>query len=923
MSNDAPTPISDEEVVALTKAAFEHSRQDINHRAAAETPRELQQQQPGITIDLGHKNIARLPDEVIDVIRAEIERLALSHNLLSTLPSRLIECRRLRYLNVRYNAMREIPNAILDMTSLEILDVSRNKIRSIPSKISNLTSLKVLAIAKNKIEELPVCLGEINSLQVLKLDGNPLVFPPPDVCTIKDNAPSPANENERDAVIATQVKRFMRQHISKERQRSELERLRVESSGDESWTESNPETPRPSKRANGGRFPVRPSVGNIDGFSDTKADSPGLPVPPIPVRSHYRVGSTTSNGNGAGIVVSKRPPVSPLALTNGSNERNRSQSEGSGPSSHRQKRMGIYTNKTSELGSVDELRRTSHFRGFSQGIVVPAHSAANGLSGPATAGAYGDTGTVRSLANRPLSDVREHRRNSRAPDIVVEAAKNFLYAISQLHDCVSHMVRSIKLTAKTKESLRRKEDFYRRYSTTYLNIRALNEVLHKFDRLVEEDEEDAQKLSRSVYMYALRCLESFMSISLSIAENRVEITQNANAHIMRTFLFLQQASLIEMRNACSILGAQFKDTSVASRRPSNVDPVATVRARPSRVNRRFQTSPPQRNGSYQMPPPVILHSNDNSRSNTLTSISAATPRSGESFSTLAPSMTRSNTLTSSFDEADEDAQFDRVYTKLRNASDNCRNSMPQITRMMREQFDGLRRDLDTEDPRVKALANLIDKSNDVQQMTNPLAGRLSQMQLKDSYTRNQPEFWQQCMGFIKAWQELAAAYTQQGREHKLLSGEIKQLMRPLHKMVKEASLAINDSPWSHLTSNNPGLMGPPSLSSITSRTQPPRFMKQPSGTMSSSGGPSFPGPINTSIPAMASVFSAQPYSTASFGSQGSGGYGTPVPATPLSAALGAAAQATIPNTPRVSQGSNTLNVFERADRLLSQTSRRV
>jgi hypothetical protein len=201
---------------------------------------------------------------------------------------------------------------------------------------------------------------------------------------------------------------------------------------------------------------------------------------------------------------------------------------------------------------------------------------------------------------------------------------------------------------------------------------------------------------------------------------------------------------------------------------------------------------------------------------------------------------------------------------------------------------------------------------------------LSQMQLKDNYTRDQPEFWQQCMGFVKAWQELAAAYTQQGREHKLLTGEVKQLMRPLHKMVKEASLAINDSPWSHLTSNNIGLMGPPSLSSFTSRTQPPKFLQKPNGTMSSSGGPSFPGPINTSIPAMASVFSGQPYSTASLGSQGSGGYSTPVPATPLSAALGAAAQATIPNTPRMpSQGSNTLNVFERADRLLSQTSRRV
>jgi hypothetical protein len=631
------------------------------------------------------------------------------------------------------------------LTSLEILDVSRNKIRVIPTKIANLTSLKVLAIAKNKIEELPVCLGEINSLQVLKLDGNQLVFPPPDVCTIKDNAPSPANENERDAVIATQVKRFMRQHVSQQRQKVEMERLRVESSGDESWTESNPETPRPSKRANGGRFPVRPSVGNIDGFSDGKADSPGLPAPPIPTRSHFRVASTASNGTGNGTII--RAPVSPLVLANGNNERNRSQSEGSGPSTHRQKRMGIYTNKTSELGPVDELRRTSHFRGFSQGIVVPAISAANGMSGPATAGVYGDTGTVRSLANRPLSDVREHRRGSRAPDIVVEAAKNFLYAISQLHDCLSHMVRSIKLTAKTKEGLRRKEDFYRRYSTTYLNIRALNEVLHKFDRLVEEDEEEAQKLSRSVYMYALRCLDSFMSISLSIAENRTEITQNANAHIMRTFLFLQQGSLIEMRNACSVLGAQFKDTTAATRRPSGADTVATVRARPSRL-RRFQTSPPQRNG-YQMPPPVILHSNDNSRSNTLTSLIAATPRSGESFSTIAPGMTRSNTLNSSFDEADEDGQFDRIYNKLRNASDSCRNSMPQITRMMREQFDSLRRDWDSEDPRVKALANLIDKSNEVQQMTIPLASRLSQMQLKDSYTRNQPEFWQQCMGFIK------------------------------------------------------------------------------------------------------------------------------------------------------------------------------
>ncbi|KAF2004936.1 cell morphogenesis protein-like protein Sog2 [Amniculicola lignicola CBS 123094] len=912
MSNDT---VADDDasrrILTLARQAIEASRDDISQLQA---PRELKN---GITLDLGHNGITQLPDEVIDVIRAEIERLALSHNLLTTLPLRLIECSRLRYLNVRYNSMREIPEAILGMTSLEILDVSKNKIRVIPPRIANLTSLKVLAIARNKIEELPVCLGDINSLQVLKLDGNPLRFPPPDVCTIKDNTPSPANENERDAVIATQVKKFMRQHASasREKQRAaEFEKLRIESSGDESWSESNPETPRPSRRANGGRFPVRPSISTLDGFGESRPESPGI-APPIPTRSHYRVQSQQNNG------LLRRPPVSPLVLTNGSNERNRSQSEGSSSAtsaSHRQKRMGIYTNKTSELGAVDELGRTSHFRGFSQGFVLPSSNHNNGLSGPATAIGYGDAGIVRSLANRPLSDVREHRRGSRAPNIVVEAARNFLYAISQLHDTIQHMVHSVKRTDRTKEGLRRKENFYRRYSTTYMTVHDLNELLQRFDTLTEEEEEEDQMLSKHIYDYSLRCLDLFLYVNLSIAENQVEITQNSNPRFLRTFLFLQQGSLVEMRNACAVLGAEFRDSSKVTRQPSGTDPTATLRARPLKV-RRYQASPPQRNGHYQIPPPVILHSQESSRSNTLMSISSATPRSGESFSTLA-TISRANTLTGSFDEADEDAQFDRVYGKLRAACDCCRNHIPQISRLLKNNFEILRRELDSEDLKIKVLASLIDKASEVEQRTDPLAKRLSRMQLKDTHVRNHPDFWQQCMGFIKAWGELAAASTGDGRNLGLLSSEVKQLMRPLHKTVKDASLAINDSPWSHLTSNN--LMGPPSLGlpSLTSRIQPPKFLNKPSTTMAGAGQTGFPNPINTSITSVASAYTQ--YGNQSLGS-GSGGYMTPVPATPLSAALGAAAQATVPNTPGLMGQRDTSLVFERADRLLSQTARRV
>jgi hypothetical protein len=655
---------------------------------------------------------------------------------------------------------------------------------------------------------------------------------------------------------------------------------------------------------------VKPSIGSVDGFPDSQSGSPNM-APPIPTRSHHRVPSQT-NG------MTRKPNISPLVLTNVTiNERNRSQSDGSGSGSHRAKRNGFHAGKSSELGSVDELKRTSHFRGFSQGFPYTGTTVTNGLSGPPSAAGYGDSGGVRSLASRPLSDVREHKRGSKSPDIVVEASKNFLYAISQLHDPIAHMMRSLKRTARTKEDLRPKEDFYRRFSSTFLNVRALSEIVLRFDSLAEEDEEDAQKLSKSIYQYALRCLDSFLAVTLSIAENRTEITANADPRIVRSFLFLQQGSSIEMRNACQVLGAEFRDTT---RRPNNSDTVATIRARQPLRTRKYQKSPPQRNG-YHAPPPAILHSNDNSRSNTMMSSISATPRSGESFATLATTMSRTNTLTSTFEEADDDSQFERVYSKVRMACDKCQSSMPRILGILKNTYEQLRKDLDSEHPRLKVLAGLIERSYEVQQMTNPLYDRLNRMQLGDSHSRNQPDFWQQCMGFIKAWGELAAAASSgQGQNMGLLSSEVKQLMKPLHRTVKEASVAISDSPWSHLTSNNTGLVS--SLSSFTSRTQPPRFLNKVTAP-TSGGGHSFPGPINTSISSVSSAFSQ--HTSNSLGSQGSGGYITPVPATPLSAALGAAAQATVPNTsnPHGLAPSNSISFNERADRYLSNTARRI
>ncbi|TKA79138.1 hypothetical protein B0A49_01320 [Cryomyces minteri] len=187
-----PAAVADD-LVGL--ARNELARERGAHYPASSDTDASQEHPNGVTIDLGYRKIQTLPAEMIDVIKDECARLALSHNLLTSLPPQLSKCTRLRYLNVRSNSLREFPEAILQLSSLEILDISKNKIRVLPPEISNLKSLKVFSIQKTRIEQLPVGLADINSLQVLKLYGLPLTFPPPDICTLKKDTPIPADEN--------------------------------------------------------------------------------------------------------------------------------------------------------------------------------------------------------------------------------------------------------------------------------------------------------------------------------------------------------------------------------------------------------------------------------------------------------------------------------------------------------------------------------------------------------------------------------------------------------------------------------------------------------------------------------------------------------------------------------------------------------
>ena len=68
-------PISAAQVVALAQEAMNNAL-DENQTKAAEASGVSNELKPGVTIDLSHKLIQKFPEEVVDIIKNELERYA-------------------------------------------------------------------------------------------------------------------------------------------------------------------------------------------------------------------------------------------------------------------------------------------------------------------------------------------------------------------------------------------------------------------------------------------------------------------------------------------------------------------------------------------------------------------------------------------------------------------------------------------------------------------------------------------------------------------------------------------------------------------------------------------------------------------------------------------------------------------------------
>ncbi|KAL8687559.1 MAG: hypothetical protein Q9218_006303 [Villophora microphyllina] len=166
-----------------------------------------------LTVDLSKRNLYAIPDEVIDILKVDVERLQLSHNQICYIPDVFSQCRPLKYLNLRHNLFQEFPSPVsidklFSLPQLEILDLSCNEIQKIPEGLGRMRSLRVLSLAKNKIKNIPPCVKDLDTLRMLKLAGNPLRAELAAIVEAKDTYPpyDEATDNEKETFTTSNLK---------------------------------------------------------------------------------------------------------------------------------------------------------------------------------------------------------------------------------------------------------------------------------------------------------------------------------------------------------------------------------------------------------------------------------------------------------------------------------------------------------------------------------------------------------------------------------------------------------------------------------------------------------------------------------------------------------------------------------------------
>ncbi|KAI9889880.1 MAG: RAM signaling network component [Vezdaea aestivalis] len=883
-SGSQQPPISAPQVISLFAEALNSARETTKRSGAVVDPinGELK---AGVTIELSRKNIQRVPEEAIDLMKTDIERLALNFNQIMTLPPKFAECTSLRYLNLKSNLLQEFPQAVCRLKALEILDLRSNKLRQIPGEIRCLTSLKVLSIQANRIEKLPSCLGEMPVLQCVRFSDNPISFPPPEILAL-DPSERPldfGNQLEIDTLLTGKLKEYFRSY-------SALERSGTESGDSSNGSPQPSESSRPLKRAASGRFPVKISTSSGTG-TDSSSDARSSIVPRLPSHpssSHYR-GASQHNAT------LRRPVHLPPAVAM-SNERNRSNSE-SLLQANRNKRMGMVTRKTSDLGTVDESKsnRLSHVRGFSHSSAIQnrsSHVPVKHRTGSSTdSGAVGLARTGVGSSFQRLSSLPEQKPGRPPSDDVHQAAKILVTAFIQLQPIVSHLVEIIKIEAYNFEA------FEGAVVDATAHLETLDSMITRAAKIFESgDERDCLIADDLLLKESFEAIASHRHVVMLMQEMVPSITSKCEPQFLRSLMHNVYGFTMEIRSAMQILvNVEGMELTGAAETPSTAN--STRNDLPS------SNQLTEENARVHEP-----HSSSGSIS---TTASTAVEDTGlqpypAHFSSRSPSLTSQPSTLDSVGADGESMEFEKVYVKLAKALAISLDALPAAEEWFSKVIEYCHK-VPTSSRTLDLWNSLLEQCTTTIGYARTLETILQSSQCKDPAFRNQPDFWQLCNAFVTAFVDMAMT-VKEANSRDLIQPMLLTALRPVQKAVKAVSLVIDNSPWKSLS-----VSGPPFLQNT--QKQPPTAITH---AMIQAGlTPNANGVMTTSTPST-TVSSASHTASSS-----SASISSTIPATPLSAALGPAVQATVPTNGSISRSNTTFsgNVYERADSLLSSRSR--
>lgn len=621
----------------------------------------------------------------------------------------------------------------------------------------------------------------------------------------------------------------------------------------------------------------------------------------------------------------RRPGLTPLAL---GNERNRSNSESilQSTNNNRLKRNGLMIgNKQNDLRVLDESRTrrdSHHFRGQSHGSAL-RNGVRAGDSSPSVSPNGGDA--QRGMATRRLASLHTQKRESKSTDQVVKSSKGVLYSANMMNPM------ALTLASVIKDGKSRRSSVERDFHTAMMQMEHLDQELLRLENLANQDGSIARQYRKKVVMATHDCVAVQQRLTTLLTRTARQLVKDCDHRYVRAFMLTCYGSMTEMIHATQSLrmeALKSKLTKASVQRVSTINEgvsegehtyksdrsmTPTQRRKPDRrlkVRGITQQSVSHTNLSPGGAPTAVpLYANGRSRSNSRagafhSSASSSvmnTPRSGESFSS-ANFVARSRSgsvnvaIGQSSAEQAEIAQFEEIFSNLSRSVEEGSRIVPQLHEIINNLDAAERLNAHDEGFGVhRPWAKLALSTIDCLRFTEALRMSLSDVRLNDREARNFRGFWQLSKSFLDSYTNLFGA-VKDAIGKKLLEPMIRVQLKPAHLAIKTTSELINRSQWKPLMENVDPQATPQAATQV--HTQMPvhnGYQHRTRGSAGSSAGGTSPYPGN-------------------------------VPATPLSAALGPAVQATVPANLPTSAGAipptpGTANlersfegdIFQRAD----------